>query len=437
MKGPKMQLVSVVRVSTKGQDTEGQIPANQRWAEANGHTIVKTIPIKDSAYKAGSQLDRKLDEILAAKPEGIVMRRADRLSRRGIERGLATIRRIRTAGVRLFFADLGDAAEANELLLSALFYVAHEESRVKAERTLDNHGVIANRGAWMGVARFGYSVADPGQLNARLIVNDAEVKILTGLFEQCRDGASLNELEEWAASLGYVRPTPKGEKTERPWKPKGAQLRKLLDCEAYVTGQTELTSTPKDGDGDPIESKRITWTHSHPPIIDRELFDAAQAAKGSRRNRQDYARDDTLEGLEGALRCSKCGGKLYLARQVKKGRTYVRYQDRAGHGMRRDKAERYVADMMTGHLMVTGVDIAPAAPRQETELESLRRELARCNAATDEGFARIVELRRQIAEIGTPAEPEPGTVAWVDVSMYETADWPKRRELVRKAGIKI
>src|SRR5689334_25334746 len=109
-----MDLWSVVRVSTQGQDVEGQRPANQAWAKANGHTITKTVPIKASAFKPGRALDKHLDEIIAAKPEGIVMRRFDRLTRRGMEYGLAITRKLRQAGIKLYLADLGDATEADD-----------------------------------------------------------------------------------------------------------------------------------------------------------------------------------------------------------------------------------------------------------------------------------------------------------------------------------
>lgn len=439
-----MELWSVVRVSSAGQDTEGQIPANQRWADANGRTITKTVPIKASAFKPGSALDKHIDAIIAAKPDGVVLRRVDRLSRRGIERGLATLRRFREADVKLFLADMGDAAEVNEMALSGMLYGAYVESKAKSDRTFDNHMVIAGRGAWMSTPPFGYHVANSGTLNARLAVCEAEARIVREIFRRCKRGDSIRDIEAWSASLNYVRPTPKGEQPSRPWRACNAQVVKILNREAYATGETELSSTPRDRDGNPVESQRLTWVHKHPAIVDRELYDAATAAKNSRRNRADYSRDNTLVALESAMLCSKCSGsvKLYLATQRKQGRTYERYQCRKGHGMQRAKAENLVGEMMHGHIEVSGVNVtSDREDPREAELTAMRAELSRANAATDEGFNRIVELRHQIGALEAGAhdsgQREPQHQIYVDATHYATASWAERRELVRTVGIRI
>lgn len=436
-----MKLWSIARVSSTGQDTEGQVPANQRWADANGHTITRTVELKASAYKP-SKLAELLEEATNAKPDGIVLRRADRLSRQGIRHGLDMMHRFRTAGVKVFLADMGDdAIEADDMLMSALFYGAYKESKVKSDRATDNHMVIADHKAWMGVPPFGYTVVSNGTLNAQLVPSEDEARIVVEMFKRCADGGTLRGLERWAASLGYVRPTPRGVKSERPWKPTGAQIRKILDREAYATGQTELTSTPKDRDGNVVESKRRTWTHEHAALISRELFDAAQASKNERRTRENYDRDDTILELEGAVTCVKCGHKMYLRNKKINGRYYERYECRCGHGMRRDKLVQFVAGKMTGHIMVTNVERAPVTPTpQHDELTRLRKELSRCNPATDDGWERATELRARMAELESSdtqaAIPVP-MVTWVDVSEYSSQDWAGRRELCRQAGITI
>lgn len=424
-----MDLWSIARVSSSGQDVEGQVPANQRWADANGHNVTRLVELKASAYKP-SKLTKLIEEVQGAKPDGIILRRADRLSRQGIEHGLTMVSRLRQARVKVFLSDMGiDITQADKLTLAALFHVAWQESKTKGDRTLDNHAVIASRGAWMGLPAYGYEVHNSKTLNAYLAVCEEEAGIARELFRRCAEGASLRELTAW---LNHTAKTRRGKQWDT------STVRKMLRHKPYATGSTALTSTPKDEDGNPIESRRLEWDHEHPVIVSRELFDAAQASLSSRRNRDCYARDDTLEALEGAIVCSRCGGRLYLATQHKNGHAYVRYQCRMGHGMRKDKAEAYVAGLMTGHLMVAGVDVAPKTPRQETELEALRKELARTNAATAEGRARITELWARIDELGDqPDEAEPETVVWVDVSLYETGTWAERRELCRKAGIRI
>lgn len=442
-----MQLVSVVRVSTSGQDTEGQVPANRKWAAANGHTIVRVVEIKASAFKVGTDdkptpLDRELAAILATEPEGIVMRRLDRLSRQGIERGLSTIRRIREAGVKLYFADMGDSAEINELVAAALFHVAAEESRVKSERTRDNHAIISSRDAWSGLAAFGYRTAGTGELNARLEVSEAEASVVREMFQWCAEGASTREIAAWLTDRAL---TPRG----NAWSQ--AQVRKMLNHEAYATGVTTLTSTPRKPNGKPDVSRRITWDHKHAPIIDRALFDAAHASLADRRNRITYTRDDTLEGLEGALTCSKCsklgkpGQRLYIARQHKHGKTYQRYQCRVGHGMTRSKAEAAVAERMQGHLTVNNVTVTPdRADPTATALAEAKADLARTNPATAEGRARTQQLWDTIDALEAEVDSQDAattdrsqTLVWLDATGYATSDWAERRRLVREAGINI
>jgi DNA invertase Pin-like site-specific DNA recombinase len=85
-----MRLVAYLRVSTNGQAEEGQgldvqRDTIKRWAQANGHRIVKTLT--DPAVSGASELEGRpsLLEAMALLRErtakGIVVYRLDRLAR--------------------------------------------------------------------------------------------------------------------------------------------------------------------------------------------------------------------------------------------------------------------------------------------------------------------------------------------------------------------
>jgi DNA invertase Pin-like site-specific DNA recombinase len=95
------------RVSTEEQHTENQLAVLRKWAEARGLTVAAEFITEDSAWQTGNgskgkEFDAKRLALLNGARAGeytfCLTWAVDRLSRRGIEDTLATLRRLTEAG---------------------------------------------------------------------------------------------------------------------------------------------------------------------------------------------------------------------------------------------------------------------------------------------------------------------------------------------------
>ena len=137
------------RVSTTEQHTENQLAILRKWAKARGLDVVTEFVTEDSAWagkKAGNGKGAEFDRARAALLNGarlgdyqVVLTWAiDRLSRRGIEDTLGTLRQLYS-----FDCDVWSHQEPwlvttephmRELLVSFMAWVAEQESERRSER---------------------------------------------------------------------------------------------------------------------------------------------------------------------------------------------------------------------------------------------------------------------------------------------------------------
>lgn len=134
------------RVSTADQFNENQLDVLRAWAAARGLDVVAEFVTEDSAWQngngKGAEFDRARNELLNGARLGryrvILVWAIDRLSRKGIEDTLATMRRIYETG-----ADIWSHEEAwletseprmRELLVSFMAWMAQQESDRRSER---------------------------------------------------------------------------------------------------------------------------------------------------------------------------------------------------------------------------------------------------------------------------------------------------------------
>ncbi len=135
------------RVSTVDQHTENQVHVLREWAQRRGLDIAAEFTTEDSAWQNGNgtkgkEFDRTRDELINGARLGsytvVLVWAVDRLSRRGIEDTLATMRRLYEHGCDIWSHQepwlVTSEPRMRELLVSFMAWVAEQESARKSER---------------------------------------------------------------------------------------------------------------------------------------------------------------------------------------------------------------------------------------------------------------------------------------------------------------
>lgn len=137
------------RVSTTDQHTENQVEVLRAWAERRGLDVVAEFVTEDSAWAGskpgngkGAAFDRARAELLNGARLGhygtVLIWAIDRLSRRGIEDTLATLRQLYGDGVDVWSHEeawlVTSESHMRELLVSFMSWMAQQESERRSER---------------------------------------------------------------------------------------------------------------------------------------------------------------------------------------------------------------------------------------------------------------------------------------------------------------
>jgi putative DNA-invertase from lambdoid prophage Rac len=131
------------RVSTTDQFTENQLAVLRAWAKARGLEVAAEFVTEDSAWAAGhAEFDKARAALLDGARLGtytVVLAWAiDRLSRKGIEDTLATMRRLYETGASIWSHEEGWLETADpamrELLVAFMAWMAQQESQRRSER---------------------------------------------------------------------------------------------------------------------------------------------------------------------------------------------------------------------------------------------------------------------------------------------------------------
>jgi putative DNA-invertase from lambdoid prophage Rac len=131
------------RVSTADQFTENQLATLRAWAAARGLEVVTEFVTEASAFAEGhAGFDKARAALIDGARKGtcsvILVWAIDRLSRKGIEDTLATMRRLYATGADIWshqesWLETSDP-HIRELLVSFMAWMAQQESLRKSER---------------------------------------------------------------------------------------------------------------------------------------------------------------------------------------------------------------------------------------------------------------------------------------------------------------
>ena len=129
-----------LRVSTKEQSVENQLPQLEKWVADRGHKLTEVYSENESAWKSGHQ--RELAGLIQDAKRGrfniVLTWSLDRISRQGSLAILSLVHKLSTYGVRV--VSLQESwteapGELAEILYAIAGWVAQMESQRRSERT--------------------------------------------------------------------------------------------------------------------------------------------------------------------------------------------------------------------------------------------------------------------------------------------------------------
>lgn len=279
-----MRVVAMFRVSTEAQATEGaSLDAQERTyrdlAARNGWKTVAEFRGHESATQASADR-RVLQQVLAcirdAGPDGIYVHEQSRLTR-GDELEVALLlRELRERRMKIIVGgvvrDLGSIDERFMVGIQSLVDRAESE-RIK-ERMSRGKRERARQGKKTGgPAPFGYENPPPGAPGrGTLRIVEAEAAIVRKVFALAAAGKAERHIE--AALNAQGAPAPRGGKWGR------STIRRILDNAAYVGTAASGVWVARGKRRrsfrlDLANDRAIVIENAHPPIIDRETWDAA------------------------------------------------------------------------------------------------------------------------------------------------------------------
>lgn len=351
-------LIPYIRQSRKKERTisiDEQRRVVEQWAAANKVTLGREV-VEQGVSGSKPWRERALGAVIDAcergEAAGVVVAFQDRLSR---ENGLGTAEvweALDRAGARLVAAGEGlDTATGDqELLFTIKAAIARDQWKRFKTNFESARADAVSEGKFPGRAPFGYR----GGEGKPLEVIPAEAATVRAMFAARAAGEPATAI---ARRLGFAHST----------------VRQRLACETYLGI---------------VRHGGFVNENAHEPIIDRNLFDAVQAAKTTiAAITGDTTRDRLLIGI---ARCSGCGRTLKTVRAPRKnGPPVVSYfcknaaKDHCPNRafVRAEELDGFVSDWFESALSTVPrmVDVVAAG----RDLQTAQTELARLKADLD------------------------------------------------------
>lgn len=388
--------VSQVRGRTGASFISPEVQEDQirRWAQYHDAQIGQVLTDLD---QSGGTIDRPgfqqaLERIETGHSQGIVVAKLDRFAR-SIHGAYEAIQRIDKAGGR--FVSVADNFDLSTSQGRLMFNIMSSFAQFELDRTRDNWLVARQRAVERGVhiasrTPTGYVRADDGTLEPHPV----DSKVIRKIFELRAAGGSWKAITDLLNAEGVSGPY------------KAAQWTTRAAC--HIIENRVYLGEARSG--------TFTNAEAHPPLVTRDLFDAAQRAHAEPASRVLDPMDPPL--LTGLLRCAGCRHLLKPDKMTTRQGERVRiYRCRGKHstgncGSRvavlASVIEPWVvanAMQLLGEIHATAsqatqeLDVAQAAIREaETELAAYRDNPKILAALGEDRFLEGLEPRVQAVE---------------------------------------
>ncbi|TGQ33393.1 recombinase family protein [Mesorhizobium sp. M00.F.Ca.ET.216.01.1.1] len=268
-------------------------------------------------------LQRLLQDIRDKKVDVVVVYKIDRLTRSLMD--FSKIVEIFDASAASFVSvtqQFNTTTSMGRLTLNVLLSFAQFEREVTAERIRDKIAASKKKGMWMGgVVPLGYRVE-----HRKLVIDDAEAKIVRHLFDRYLVLKSVRSLADEAARDGLVtRSRERQDGTVAVTMPFGrGNLYHLLSNPIYI-GK--------------IKHKDQVHNGEHEPIIADPMFDEAQALLASQAPRRRSTSNVIQQHLLTGLFIDEHGEKLRSVHANKRGVRYRYYVSKQFVDQRRGNSD--------------------------------------------------------------------------------------------------
>jgi site-specific DNA recombinase len=375
--------VVYARVSDRKQaEKDISIPAqidlaHKRAAELGAAVLRVFTDSGKSAFKEGNrpEFEAAVDFATSVGAEYFICWSSSRFARNRFEAAVFK-RSLDRAGVRLVYlsSDIDRSTDEGWMLDSMLELVDEMYSRQNSKDTLRSMVRGAREGYWNGGSTpLGYR-SEPAPENPkrrRLVPDEAEAAMVQSIFAQRVRGVGTYQI---AVGLNAQGLRIRG----RPWTKQ--RILYLLRSEVVIGHITfgKIDRRTK------AERPRAEWVvvASHPPIIDRELFDEVQRLmqEAAEPSAHGSARSGHL--FTGILRCGECGTSLQVETgKGKMGKLYSYYscqRSQKGYGCKRRRIPAAPFDQWMNAIILDRV-LSPRAVEQlaaeiEREVGSWARE---------------------------------------------------------------
>lgn len=323
-----IRVASYCRVSTDGEDQRCSFDSQQRYFQEyidrrpdwEFYQTYADEGTTGTSTKKRTAFNRMLADARLGRFQLILTKEVSRFSRNILDTIFYT-RELRQLGVGVLFMNDGiytldpDA----ELRLSIMGSIAQEESRRISDRVKWGQTRQMERGVVFGTSLLGYDVKD-----GTLTVNPEGAEIVRQIFhkyaiEKKGAAAIARELQEAGCRTcaGNSR-----------WS--GSHIIKILKNEKYVGDLVQkktftpdyLTHAKKYNHG---EEEKIVLHGHHEPIVDRELWEAAQLELRRRNRRNPQGGGHANRYLfSGKIRCGECGGTFVSRKRYRSDGTSSR-----------------------------------------------------------------------------------------------------------------
>lgn len=305
-----------------GTSEERQEDNSEAYIKKHGLELAEP-PFRDlgvSAYRGKNAREGELAKFLQLVrdrkiPEGsyLLIENFDRLSRQDIESAYQLFNELMLAGLKIvtlqdgtiFERGQNDLGKMLKVLLSA--ELSHDESRKKSKRLKDTWVIKRSN-----IARKKLTSICPAWLKLNesktvYEVIDDRARIVKDIFEKTISGKGRRLIANELNALS-VEPWGLGKKRGEGWQ--DSYISKILSNQAVI-GWFQPHELQRDSDdkkrrvpvGDPIENY-------FPPIIDKDTFQLAQVALGSRAQRAGRRPLTSANLFTNLCFCGTCGGKV-------------------------------------------------------------------------------------------------------------------------------
>jgi site-specific DNA recombinase len=277
-----------------------------------GWMVLPTL-YDDGGYSGGTMerpaLKRLIADIEASEIDVVVVYKVDRLTR-ALSDFAKLVEVFDRRGVSFvsITQQFNTTTSMGRLTLNVLLSFAQFEREVISERVRDKVAASKKKGLWMGgMPPLGYDVE-----NRKLVVNEAEARIVVDIFRRYLALKSVHALRDALADAGI--------KSKRRLRPDGTQY----GSQNFSRGALYLILQNRLYLGE-VTHKGQSYPGEHPAIVDKPLWDEVQTVLAANRvERTTGARANHSSLLTGMV-FDEAGERLTPTHAVKKGRRYRYY----------------------------------------------------------------------------------------------------------------